>query len=161
VKFVVVFGTESGTAEFVAGDVAEKISAEHDVVVSDLAQFSPAAFHRDDFYVLVCSTYGDGDAPASAVPFVKALAAEAPDLDGVRFAVFGMGDSSYTETYCRGSDVVSDLLEKHGAQRIGEHGRHDASGRDHPTDLALEWLESILPLALTSGDVDLEQSQAA
>jgi MioC protein len=161
VKFVVVFGTESGTAEFVAGDVADKISAVHDVVISDLAQFSPAAFRRDDFYVLICSTYGDGDAPASALPFVKALGNEAPELGGVRFAVFGMGDSSYTETYCRGSEVVSGLLEKLGARRVGEYGRHDASGRDHPTDLALEWLESILPLALKSNDADVEQTRAA
>ncbi|BCP53984.1 hypothetical protein K32_26010 [Kaistia sp. 32K] len=158
-KFVVIFGTESGTAEFVANDVADKLAAEHEVSISDLAQVSPAAFDRDSFYVLVCSTYGEGDAPASAVPFLRTMSAEAPDLTDIRFAAFGMGDSSYKETYCQGCLVVSDLLEKHGATRVGDYGRHDASGRDHPSDLAIEWIDTILPIALAGSD--LLQSDAA
>jgi MioC protein len=147
-KIVILFGTESGTAEFVAGDLADKLNSSAEVTVSDLAEFPVSAFSRDAFYVLICSTYGEGGPPASARPFLAMLEREAPDLSGIRYAVFGMGDSSYVETYSRGSEIVSGRLEALGAERVGEYGRHDASSRDHPSDLALEWIARIMPVAM-------------
>ncbi|WP_430806924.1 flavodoxin domain-containing protein, partial [Burkholderia multivorans] len=51
----------------------------------------------------MCSTYGDGEVPSSAREFYAQLQEGDVDLTGVRFAVFGMGDASYTKTYSRGS----------------------------------------------------------
>ncbi|BCP53980.1 hypothetical protein K32_25970 [Kaistia sp. 32K] len=146
-RLVILFGTESGTAEFVSGELEAKLSSSFDVSVHDLAEYSLSDFDPADFYVLVCSTYGEGDPPLSARPFLAALASETPDLTGIRFAVFGMGDSSYGETYGRGSEVVAERLEDRGARRVGPYGRHDASGRDDASDAALEWIDDIVPLA--------------
>ena len=144
-KINILFGTESGTAEFVAGDIENKLRATVATSVSDLAEFSISSFSREYFYIIVCSTYGEGDPPSSARPFLEHLASASPDLSNVRFALFGLGDSSYPGTFNQGSDLICQALEKCGATRIGEFGRHDASGREHPSDSALLWLEKILP----------------
>jgi len=145
-KIVIIFGTESGTAEFVANDLADAIrdadeGIEVDVV--DLADQPVDALDATAFHLVVCSTYGDGELPASARPFYDALQAETPDLTGLRYAVFGMGDSSYVDTYSHGSEIIDQALRERGATREGEYGRHDASGRDQASDVALVWLEGI------------------
>jgi MioC protein len=146
-RLVIFFGTESGTAEFVSNDLAAKLQSTFDVVTCDLAEFALGDFDTSNFYLIVCSTYGDGDPPFSARPFLASLQRETPDLTGVKFAVFGMGDSSYKETYGRGSEVVAQALERLGAVRVGPYGRHDASGRDDASDAALTWVDEIVPLA--------------
>lgn len=139
---VILFGTESGNSEFVAGNVADGLPAVSRV--EDLAQFPVADFSPDDLYLIICSTYGTGDPPASARPFMAALDREKPNMTGVRFAVFGLGDSSYFESYSRGSEVVAEKLATLGATRVGEYGRHDASGLDDASDLAVTWAENVL-----------------
>jgi MioC protein len=150
-RIVILFGTESGTAEFVAGDIAGKFT-NADVVVSDMSEFDIAQFTSSDFYVIVCSTYGEGDPPGSARPLLDRLDRASPDLAGVRFALFGLGDSGYRETYNQGGAVVAARLESLGARRVGEHGRHDASGRDHPTDVALNWVEHIVEIVMADAE---------
>jgi MioC protein len=147
VNIEVLFGTESGTAEFVAGDIENKLQETVSASICDLAEFQLSRFSRDTFYIVVCSTYGEGDPPSSARPFLARLEREAPNLTGIRFAMFGLGDSSYSETFNHGGNVISQTLEKCGAVRVGEFGRHDASGREHASDVALDWLDRIIPYA--------------
>lgn len=63
---------------------------------------------------------------------------------GVRFSVFGMGDASYTKTYSRGSEMLTEALEARGATRVGEYGRHDAGGPVPVSEAAREWAEGVL-----------------
>lgn len=145
---VILFGTESGTAEFVAEDLAEALEASGElgeVQVADMATCAVEDLRAEKFYVVVCSTYGEGDLPASARPFREMLEREEPDLAGLRYAVFGMGDSSYPDTYSRGSEIVDRLFTRLGGQRVGEYGRHDASGREGASDAALAWLKQLVP----------------
>ncbi|SII97204.1 sulfite reductase [NADPH] flavoprotein alpha-component [Mycobacteroides abscessus subsp. abscessus] len=92
----------------------------------------------------MCSTYGDGEVPSSAREFYAQLQEGDVDLTGVRFAVFGMGDASYTKTYSRGSELLTEALEARGATRVGEYGRHDASGTVPAGEAACEWAEGVL-----------------
>jgi MioC protein len=149
-KIVILFGTESGTAEFVAGDVADRLADVAETFVSDLAEYSVSDLSAENLYLVVCSTYGDGEPPASALPFLEALDADAPDLDGLRYAVFGMGDSSYEETYSQGSEIVDAKFTELGAIRVGEYGRHDAAGRDVAGDVAVAWVDGIMAVAMLS-----------
>lgn len=145
-KIAILFGTESGTAEFVANDLADAISAFDeaiDVDVMDMADQPVAELDVSALYLVVCSTYGDGDLPASARPFHAELMRERPDLGGLRYAMFGMGDSSYVETYSHGSEIIDEAFAELGASRDGEYGRHDASGREAASDVALIWLRGL------------------
>ncbi|MFV0435521.1 MAG: flavodoxin domain-containing protein [Leucobacter sp.] len=147
-KFTVLYGTESGNSELVAEDLSEALRENNDDVETfDLQDFEPSALTPDRFYVVICSTHGEGELPNSALPFAEAFDAELPDLTGVRYAVFGLGDTYYEETYSQGSEHIDRRLAQQGAERVGEYGRHDASGWDLASDVALEWLPGVLEAA--------------
>jgi len=148
VKFTVLYGTESGNSELIAEDLGAKLRETTDeVVVADLQDFDPQSITSDSFYVVVCSTHGEGDLPNTAIPFAEAFDAALPDLTGVRYAMFGLGDTFYEATYSQGSEHIDRRFTAQGALRVGEYGRHDASSWDLPSDVALEWLPGVLEAA--------------
>ncbi len=128
------FGTESGNAEMVAFDLAEELGVD----AEDLSDVDVASLDARTLYLIVCSTHGEGELPQSAVPFVDALRESAPSLQGVRYGLFGLGDSTYPN-YSAGSDRLGEQLTSLGAERVGEIGRHDAAGRGDASKLASEW----------------------
>ncbi len=146
-NITLLYGTETGNAEMLAEDIVSELEDEHEVDCKNLSDFELGDFDPERVYLIVCSTYGDGDLPASAQPFAKALASATPDLTGVHFAIFGLGDSEYDETFNFGSKRLADLLTSHGAVQIGERLIHDASGSDMAEDLAFPWAKSVVTLA--------------
>lgn len=147
----VLFGTETGNAELVADDITDCLKhAGLAAGVADMAYFSAADLNVGDTYVVVCSTYGDGELPNSAQPFYGQLQEQNPDLNGVRFAVFGLGDSYYA-TFNHGAKIFQQHLRLLGAEQLGQIGVHDASSGDVPTDAALSWVdEQLMPALATS-----------
>lgn len=146
-KIIVLYGTETGNAEMLAEDVAAEIGGAHDAACVNLSDFVPAEFDRAALHLLITSTYGDGELPASARPFAERMAAERPDLSGVHFAIFGLGDSEYHETFNGGGKTLAALMLDHGATQIGERVAHDASGPDLAEDLAFPWAAEAIALA--------------
>ncbi|RGE24340.1 flavodoxin domain-containing protein [Leucobacter sp. wl10] len=147
-KFTVLYGTESGNSELIAEDLGAKLRETHDdVEVFDLQDFDPAVLTPDRLYLVVCSTHGEGDLPNTAIPFAEAFDDALPDLTGVRYAMFGLGDTFYEETYSRGSEHIDRRFAQQGAERVGDYGRHDASSWDMGSDVALEWLPGVLEAA--------------
>ena len=142
-KTVVLYGTESGNAEMVADDIVDELGADREAEAVDMADFDLADFDAADAYIIVCSTHGDGELPSSARPFFEALEADGPDLTGVHYSIFGLGNSSY-ETYSHGSEIIDEKLTALGAERVGVYGRHDAVDGSLPNDEALEWLQGVL-----------------
>ncbi|MEJ1090863.1 cytochrome P450 [Microbacterium istanbulense] len=140
----ILFATESGGAELVAEELRRALGEAGDVRVFDLGATTPEQLDRERVHVLVCSTYGDGEVPTSARPFHASLRGGTHDLGGLRYAVFGMGDRSYTRTYSRGSEMIDEALAACGAERFGEYGRHDAGGPLPAAEAALEWLQGVL-----------------
>jgi MioC protein len=143
-KITILYGTETGNAEMLAEDIQSEIEADHEVAISNLEDFAPGDFGADCFYLLVCSTYGDGDLPASAQPFADAMEADKPDLAAIHFAIFGLGDSEYDETFNHGPKKLAELMIAHGAHQVGERVAHDASGSDMAEDLAFPWAEAVI-----------------
>lgn len=146
-QIAILYGTETGNAEMLAEDIAAHLS-DHGASVTNLSDFDPSDFDTGTFYLVVTSTYGDGELPASAQPFAEKMAAQTPDLTGIRFAVFGMGDSEYPETFNFGGKRMEELLAGAGATLVGERITHDASGSDMADDLALPWADEVLGLVL-------------
>jgi cytochrome P450/flavodoxin len=138
----ILFATESGGAELVAQELERVLGEAADVRVRDLADTTPSDLDPARMHLIVSATYGDGEVPTSGRPFHAALAGA--ELDGLRYAVFGMGDRSYTKTYSRGSELIDEALAASGATRVGEYGRHDASGPIPAAEVAVEWLQGVL-----------------
>ncbi|MEV5834013.1 flavodoxin domain-containing protein [Nocardia sp. NPDC052112] len=141
-RVVILFGSEMGTAEAAAECAADELAA-HDVSVHDMTDFDIDDLDTGDLHIIVCSTYGDGELPTGAEFFFDALAARKPDLTGLTFAVFGLGDSVYGDTFNRGGEIAAELLTARGATQIGEHGRHDASTEIRVGDMVRDWTRAL------------------
>ncbi len=143
-KIAILYGTQTGNAEMLADDIQSALEADHEVACSNLAVTDPASLIDEEFVIIVCSTYGDGDLPASAQPFVDKLETGTFDLAKVRFAVFGLGDSEYSDTFAFGSKKLAEKLVACGATQVGSRLTHDASGGDMAEEVALPWVENII-----------------
>ncbi|GAB0107269.1 flavodoxin [Nocardia sp. JMUB6875] len=141
-RVVILFGSEMGTSEGVAECLADELSA-HDVSVYDMLDFDPGDLDPADFHIIVCSTYGDGELPTGAEPFFALLDATAPDLTGLQFALFGLGDTVYGDSFNRGGEIAAEKLTARGATQVGDHARHDASTPVRAKDMAREWAKGL------------------
>lgn len=116
----VLYGTETGNAAGVAKKLAERLSSIGLAVeVQNLADYAAKMLEREHTVVIVTSTHGDGTPPEPAARFFDELSGpRAPkNLGKLRFAVLGLGDSSY-EHFCRAAKVVDAKLAELGAQRL-------------------------------------------
>lgn len=146
-KFNILFGTESGNAEMAAEDLAEHIEGSGgSSEVFDLSEFTHEQFDAAERYIFVCSTYGEGDLPNTAVDFYDALDSARQDLAGIHYSIFGLGDSFYEATFTGGSKTLDDKLAELGAHRIGDFGVHDASSFDDVGETLIEWFGIVEPL---------------
>mgnify|MGYP001074385566 CR=1 FL=1 len=139
------FGTESGNAEMAAEDLAAELGVDSGHV-SDLHDLAPEDIDRAALTIILCSTYGEGELPRGGRAFAERLrsaAGEAP-LSGLRYLLMGLGDRSYAETYSRGAEHLDEALQAAGARRVGEIGRHDASGWDEVGETAIAWAAEAL-----------------
>ena len=142
-KIHFLYGTETGTAEMLAEDMAAGANG-HETQVSDMDDVDPTALDASQFHVLVCSTFGTGELPSTAEAFFDKLKSAKPDLSELKFAIFGLGDRTFSETFNHGSESLMNEMIACKAQMVGERGIYDASGGDMPEDIALPWLEDIL-----------------
>ncbi|BAJ82480.1 sulfite reductase [NADPH] flavoprotein alpha-component [Acidiphilium multivorum AIU301] len=118
-KLTILFATESGNSEALA-NAAKKDAQKRGFAprVLDMADIAPAALAEAENLLVIASTWGEGEAPQRAAPFMRALLAEdAPALEGVTFAVLALGDSSYAQ-FCETGKQIDARLEALGARRI-------------------------------------------
>jgi MioC protein len=145
----ILVGTMTGNAEYAAEDMQKILEKEfgHDVEFLLMDKLEPDVFARDGVFLICTSTYGTGDVPENAMHLYEALCTRRPDLSNVRYAVFGLGDSTYDETYNYGGKSFDDILTELGAQRLGERAKHDASSavpaEDYGRDWVREWHASV------------------
>ena len=143
-KVGIYYGSETGNSEMLCEDIETELGAGFDCDIQSLADVDPAALETEAFYLFVTSTYGNGDLPSTALPFEEALTGGKPDLTGIRFAIFGLGDQVFAETFNQGSEKLAAMLVAQGATQVGERGIHDASSFEMPEDIALPWVQGIM-----------------
>lgn len=143
-KITLLYGTESGNAEMLCDDLVEALAGDNECAVSSLADIGPEDLDPGTFYIFVTSTHGNGDVPATATQFFEALEANRPDLDGIRFSIFGLGDRVFAETFNHGSKKLMQELLACNATLIGERGIHDASTGEMPEEIAIPWLNQCM-----------------
>ena len=106
-KIGVFYGSTTGTAEDLAGRIAEKlgVSSEH---VFDVSKLTEALVNEYDVLVLGSSTWGAGELQDDWYDGVKVL--KKCDLSHKYVALFGCGDSdSYSDSFC---DAIGVLYEE-------------------------------------------------
>jgi len=137
----ILVGTMTGTAELVAEEIRDTVeSGGHQVDVKLMDGLDASAIQSDGIYLIVTSTYGQGDIPDNTRTLMESLQHTRPDLSRVRYGIFALGDRTYAATFCLGGKQFDEILRDLGAQRVGEMLMHDASAGTMPEEVALEWI---------------------
>ena len=146
-ELTILIGTQTGIAQLVAQELELRLDGEgvriHTRLMDDL---DAAVFNGGGLFLVVSSTYGQGDVPDNAQALYESLRSIRPNLSAVRYGVIALGDRTYAETFCFGGKKFDSLLSALGAQRIGEVMLHDASGGTLAEDDAAEWIEGWMTL---------------
>ncbi|MBC2595313.1 assimilatory sulfite reductase (NADPH) flavoprotein subunit [Ruficoccus amylovorans] len=118
VPLTILFGTESGNCEELAGR-AKEIAENQGFMptVRDMGSFTPESLAKETNLAVIVSTWGEGDPPDSASTFYKAVMDKScPRLEQSRFSVLALGDTSY-EHFCKIGRDFDQRLEDLGAKR--------------------------------------------
>lgn len=140
----IVYGSQTGNARRVAEQLAQRArDAGLPVSLFRADAYPLRALKGERHLFLLFSTQGDGDPSDDARDFVDHLfSRRAPDLRQLRYAVFGLGDSSYAQFCAIGRRLDARLAEL-GAIRLLERADADL---DVDT-LAEPWLARALQAA--------------
>ncbi len=117
----ILYATESGNSEKLAGDVAKsarKLGFKPSLV--DMADLDVTSLKNVKRLIVIAATWGEGEPPARATRTYKELMSEAaPRLDGVEFGVLALGDTAYVE-FCEIGKALDARLEALGAKRVAD-----------------------------------------
>jgi sulfite reductase (NADPH) flavoprotein alpha-component len=118
-ELTVLFGSESGNAESLADQTVKAAAkAGFKAKAVSMGDIKPAKLKGVENLLVLVSTWGEGDPPENAVDFVEAFMGDkAPKLEGTRFSVLGLGDTSY-EHFCKMGIDIDARLEALGAKRV-------------------------------------------
>jgi len=143
-QLTVLFGSQTGNAKRLAESLAR--DAENAGLAVRLLRadaYPLRELKNERLLYVVISTQGDGDPPDDARGFVEFLASKrAPKLDELKFAVLGLGDSSYAK-FCAIGTAIDERLAELGAARLFGRGEADV---DIDT-VAAPWLRKALSTA--------------
>ena len=89
--------------------------------------------------LIISSTYGQGDVPDGSKDFYNNLKSSKINLEHIKYAIFGLGDMTYKDTFAYGGKKFDHLFSELNAYRIGEPYYHDASEGSLPEEDAVNW----------------------
>ena len=163
-ELMVLYGTESGNAESLAEQTAEKANKlGFKAKISNMADISLATLKKVDNLLVIVSTWGEGDPPETAIEFYEAFMSDAaPKLDPINFSVLALGDTSY-EHFCKIGKDFDSRLENLGGNRLFQRKDCDVDFDDEFaewSDGALKAFSSVLTVD-TSSNTASTQTQTA
>jgi cytochrome P450/NADPH-cytochrome P450 reductase len=157
---LILYGSNLGTAEDLAHRVAD---------LAEVNGFATRLAPLDDYVgnlkdqggvIIFCASY-NGAPPDNATQFVKWLGSDLPKnaFDGVRYAVFGCGNSDWQATYQSVPRFIDEQLAAHGGKAAVTRGEGDA--RDDLDGQFEKWFTSLRSIAVQEFGVDTGFSRHA
>ncbi|KAH0278599.1 cytochrome P450, partial [Aureobasidium melanogenum] len=121
------FGGNTGTCEALAEDLKTKL-ADHDLSAS-IESLDTMTEHTPDQPVVIITSSYEGLPPDNAKEFVAWLEdisnKNTSALNGVKYAVYGVGNSDWASTFHRIPKLVHELMKKAGAADVVDIGLSD------------------------------------
>jgi sulfite reductase (NADPH) flavoprotein alpha-component len=117
-KITIAFGTETGNSKKLASSFAAKAKkAGINAKIADLNQYRLNDLQKEEYFITIVSTHGDGEPPAAAKKFFDHIHANGFKLEKMNFGVLALGDTSYP-LFCKAGEQIDLQLSKMGAQRL-------------------------------------------
>jgi len=139
-KVTIAYGTETGNAKKLAGEFAARAKkAGISVKLASLDQYRLTDLQKEEYFLAVISTHGEGEPPAAAKKFYHYIHENPLQLDKLNYSVLALGDTSYP-LFCKTGEDVDIKLQSHGAKRVVPLQRCDT---DFESD-ANAWFENVL-----------------
>lgn len=139
-KITIAYGTESGNSKKIASVFANRAKQEgiHAKLVS-LDQYRLTDLSKEEYFLTVISTQGEGEPPASAKKFYDHIHQNGFQLPKLKYGVLALGDTSYP-MFCKAGEDVDHQLGHLGGERIINIQRCDV---DFEIDAA-NWMHDVI-----------------
>ena len=139
-KITIAYGTETGNSKKLATEFAAKAKKQGiHAKVQSLDQYRLNDLTKEEYFLAVISTHGDGEPPAAAKKFYDHVHQNGFKLDKLKYSVLALGDTSYP-LFCKAGEDVDAQLNKLGGNRIVPLQKCDI---DFDTE-ADKWLAQVL-----------------
>ncbi|MEG3767002.1 assimilatory sulfite reductase (NADPH) flavoprotein subunit [Alteromonas sp. 14N.309.X.WAT.G.H12] len=137
----ILVGSQTGNAKGLAQQFqAQAEQAGYSSKLVNMSDYKPRQIKNETHVVIFVSTHGEGDAPDDAVELHEFLGSKkAPKLAGLKYAVLGLGDSSY-EFFCQTGKNFDTRLAALGAQAMVERQDCDVDYED----IAATWSTKVI-----------------
>lgn len=138
-KITIAYGTETGNSKKLATEFAAKAKKKGiHAKVQSLDQYRLNDLTKEEYFLAVISTHGDGEPPEAARKFYDHVHNNGFKLDKLKYSVLALGDTSYP-LFCKAGEDVDQQLNKLGGKRFAPLQKCDV---DYNTE-ADEWFEEI------------------
>lgn len=116
-KLPVYYATLTGQTAYIAQIISNHLQNTYSLEVP-ICDVSENVFnYKKSSVIFGCSTYGTGDPNPVAELFLEKLVQNKVSLNGLRIALFGLGESIYPD-FCCSVDAVAEIFESLGAEII-------------------------------------------
>jgi len=138
-KITIAYATETGNSKRLATEFAAKAKKQGiHAKVHGLDQYKLNDLSKEEYFLAIVSTHGDGEPPVAAKKFYDHIHQNGFQLSKLKYSVLALGDSSYP-LFCKAGEDVDVQLNKLGGSRIAPLQKCDI---DYSTD-ADEWLNRV------------------
>lgn len=117
-KITITYGTETGNSKRLASDFAAKAKKSGiNAKVVSLDQYRLNDLPKEEYFLSIMSTHGEGEPPAAAKKFYDHIHQNNPELKKLKYGVLALGDTSYP-LFATAGEEVDKQLNKLGGERI-------------------------------------------
>jgi len=139
-EVTVLIGSQTGNSSGLGKKLKKQLEEQGcQVTLSSMNDFKSNTLKKLTHLLIIVSTHGEGEPPDSAISFYEFLHSKrAPQLDGLKYSVLALGDTSY-EFFCQTGKDFDKRLSELGATPLA--GRIDCDV-DYD-EAAGEWMKEV------------------
>lgn len=139
-KITIAYGTETGNSKKLATDFAAKAKKKGiQTKLVSLDQYKLTELPKEEYFITVISTQGDGEPPVAAQKFYDHIHNNGFKLPQLKYGVLALGDTAYP-LFCKTGEDVDKQLQYLGGQRIAGLQKCDL---DYEST-AQQWFDTVI-----------------
>ncbi len=139
-KITITYGTETGNSQKLATEFAARAKKSGiQAKLIGLDQYRLTDLSKEEYFITVISTQGEGEPPAAAQKFYDHIHNNGFKIPQLKFGVLALGDTAYPQ-FCKTGEDVDIQLHKLGGNRIAPLQKCDLDYQE----LAHNWFSDLL-----------------